>query len=62
MEKTKRDMDLIPNILLECKSTIPSQLLELKDGYKEMISQGYVLEHVQLEQESERITKELRNA
>ena len=59
LEKTKRDMDLIPNILLECKTTIPSQLLELKDGYKEMLSQGYLLEHVQLEKESERITKEL---
>jgi septation ring formation regulator len=59
LEKTKRDMDLIPNILLECKTTIPSQLLELKDGYKEMLSQGYLLEHVQLEKESERITREL---
>ena len=59
LEKTKRDMDLIPNILLECKTTIPSQLLELKDGYKEMLSQGYALEHVQLEEESERITQEL---
>ena len=54
LEKTKRDMDLIPNILLECKTTIPSQLLELKDGYKEMLSQGYLLEHVQLEKESEK--------
>jgi septation ring formation regulator len=59
LEKTKRDMDLIPNILLECKTTIPSQLLELKDGYKEMLSQGYLLEHVQLEKESERIIREL---
>ena len=59
LEKTKRDMDLIPNILLECKTTIPSQLLELKDGYKEMLSQGFVLDHVQLERETERIIKEL---
>ena len=59
LEKTKSDMDLIPNILLECKTTIPSQVFELKDGYKEMISQGYILDHVQLERETERIITEL---
>ncbi len=59
LEKTKSDMNLIPNMLLEIQTTIPSQLVELKDGYKEMISQGYFLEHVQLENETEKITKEL---
>jgi septation ring formation regulator len=59
LEKTKTDMNLIPNMLLEIQTTIPSQLFELKDGYKEMISQGYFLEHVQLENETEKITKEL---
>jgi len=59
LEKTKSDMDFIPNLLIECQSTIPSQLLELKEGYKEMLDQGYFLEHVQVEEESERISQEL---
>ena len=44
--KTKSDMDVIPNILLECQTMIPSLLVELQDGYSEMISQGYRLEHI----------------
>ena len=57
--KTKSDMDLIPNLLIECQTIIPSLLVELKDGYSEMISQGYRLEHISIEEETERITKEL---
>jgi len=59
LEKTRKDMQLIPNLLMECQSTLPSQLDELRDGYKEMLSQGYVLEHIQVETEVERISLEL---
>ena len=45
LEKIKRDMELIPDLLVECHSTIPFQLSELKEGYKEMLTQGYILDH-----------------
>ncbi|WP_338449124.1 septation ring formation regulator EzrA [Niallia oryzisoli] len=59
LEKTKRDMEIIPNLLMECQSTIPSQLHELTEGYKEMHTEGYVLDHIQAEKEVERISLEL---
>ncbi|WP_071393824.1 septation ring formation regulator EzrA [Bacillus tuaregi] len=59
LEKTKKDMQLIPNLLMECQSTIPSQLQELTEGYKEMLAEGYVLDHIEVEQEVERISQEL---
>lgn len=62
LEKTKRDMQIIPNILMECQSTIPSQLHELREGYKEMLAEGYVLDHIQAEKEVERISLELAEA
>jgi septation ring formation regulator len=57
--KTKSDMDVIPNLLNECQSIIPTLLAELHDGYREMDSQGYQLEHISIEEEKERITEEL---
>jgi septation ring formation regulator len=58
--KTKSDMDVIPNLLNECQSIIPTLLIELHDGYREMISQGYRLEHISIEEEKERISIELQ--
>ena len=58
--KTKSDMDVIPNLLNECQSIIPTLLVELHDGYREMISQGYRLEHISIENEKARISKELQ--
>ena len=58
--KTKSDMDVIPNLLNECQSIIPTLLVELHDGYREMISQGYRLEHISIEKEKARISKELQ--
>ena len=58
--KTKNDMDVIPNLLNECQSIIPTLLVELHDGYREMISQGYRLEHISIENEKARISKELQ--
>jgi septation ring formation regulator len=58
--KTKSDMDVIPNLLNECQSIIPTLLIELHDGYREMISQGYRLEHISIEKEKERISIELQ--
>ncbi len=58
--KTKYDMDMIPNLLNECQSIIPTLLVELHDGYREMISQGYRLEHISIEKEKARISTELQ--
>lgn len=54
-------MELVPNLLIEIQSHIPSQLAELKDGFREMTQQGYILEHVQLDKEVERIENLLQN-
>lgn len=59
MEKTNKAIEMIPSLLMECKTVIPAQLNELKDGFKEMLSQGYGLEHIRVVEEVEKIEKEL---
>lgn len=59
LEKTKRDMQLIPNLLMECQSSLPSQLNELLDGYKGMLAEGYVLDHILVEEEVVTVSQEL---
>lgn len=59
LEEIQFKMETIPTILVECQSKIPSQLKELKDGYKEMVEQGFILDHIQLEKETARIEKEI---
>lgn len=51
LEKIKHQMDVIPQLLSECKSFIPAQLSDLRDGYREMVQQGYFLDHIQMENE-----------
>ncbi|WP_174729459.1 septation ring formation regulator EzrA [Mesobacillus harenae] len=52
-------MNVIPELLYECHTGIPNQLSILKDGYKQMIGQNYVLSHIELEIETERIEDSL---
>ncbi|MFE8704170.1 septation ring formation regulator EzrA [Cytobacillus sp. FJAT-54145] len=52
-------MEVIPNLLVECQSNLPSQIHDVKEGYREMVESGYLLEHVQLEKETGRLEKEL---
>lgn len=52
-------MEIIPNLLIECQSKIPLQLDELKEGYQEMSRQGYILEHIPVGKEIEKIRKRL---
>ncbi len=40
----------IPGLLIDCQSVIPSQLAEVETGYKEMLEEGYILDHVNLEE------------
>ena len=51
LETIKHQMDVIPQLLTECKSFIPTQLSDIQDGYREMVQQGYFLEHIQIESE-----------
>ncbi|KON86733.1 septation ring formation regulator EzrA [Sporosarcina globispora] len=55
LEDSRMKMKAIPNLMVECQSKIPSQLDELKEGYKEMLAQGYLIDHLQLDKEMERL-------
>lgn len=52
----------IPNLLIDCQSVIPSQLAEIQSGSEEMLGEGYVLDHLELDKgvsELEEKVKEL---
>ena len=50
---------MLPRLLVDSQSELHSQLSELKEGYQEMSSQGYLLSHIQFEQEISRLENEL---
>ncbi|WP_164462232.1 septation ring formation regulator EzrA [Bacillus sp. FJAT-42376] len=52
-------IEAIPAMLSDCQTGIPNQLAEIRDGYKEMSEQGYVLDHIQIQSETERISDTL---
>ena len=49
LEGFETKLEYIPGLLIECQSVIPSQLAEVETGYKEMLEEGYILDHVNLE-------------
>ncbi|MFT8321665.1 MAG: septation ring formation regulator EzrA [Bacillus sp. (in: firmicutes)] len=49
----------IPPLLIECETKLPEHINELKDGYQDMLLQGFILEHIQLETEVEQMEKDL---
>lgn len=49
----------IPKLLTECNLTLPNLVSELEDGYKEMKENGYYLDHIQVETEIKKVTKQL---
>lgn len=59
LEEISMKMKLIPGLLIECQTTIPSLLKELTEGYDEMKSDGYILTHIQIKKEVERFHNEL---
>jgi septation ring formation regulator len=59
LEGIAMKMDIIPQLLTDCQSSIPAQISELKEGYREMVEQGYFLEHISLQDETERLENEL---
>ncbi len=52
-------MEALPRLMVESQTSIPSQIAELKEGYQEMLEQGYILDHIQFDLEMERVEKEL---
>lgn len=61
LDQVKEKMEVIPGFMVECFSKIPAQLKELKDGYKDMLEQGFILDHIQLEKETERLEDAIKN-
>lgn len=53
-------VEAIPPLLMECRTKLPESISELKEGYKDMLEQGFILEHIQLETEIGEIEKELK--
>lgn len=60
LHEISHNMEIIPNLLTECQSKIPSQLNELMEGYQEMVRQGYILDHIPVQKEVSRIEKQLQ--
>lgn len=59
IEDSQAKMEAIPSLMVDCQSKIPSELEELKDGYKEMLEQGYLLDHLQIDKEIERLEEQV---
>jgi septation ring formation regulator len=57
--RIKHNMDLVPQLLIECQSLIPAQLADILEGYREMTEKGYYLGHLQLETEVENLQENL---
>jgi len=57
-DELSKKMDAIPNLLIECQSSIPSEIENLRDGFREMQNQGYPLEHLHFEEELEKLHSE----
>ncbi|HJV18097.1 MAG TPA: septation ring formation regulator EzrA, partial [Bacillales bacterium] len=45
------NMEQIPQLLIEYQSIIPSQLDNVREGFKEMVQKGYFLEHIKVDHE-----------
>lgn len=59
MKIIKEKMKKIPELLIECHTALPNQVAEIKEGYKEMIEKGYILNHFDFEKEAEQMEKKL---
>lgn len=58
LDSIQKKMEAIPDLLVDAGSNIPSQLLEVREGFREMEQQGYMLEHVEVDKETESLEKE----
>jgi septation ring formation regulator len=53
-------LEEIPKILTDCQTALPSQLEEVGEGYEEMCSQGYVLDHLQVKETADVLSHDLK--
>ncbi|QFT90198.1 Septation ring formation regulator EzrA [Bacillus sp. THAF10] len=61
LSELEMKIELIPSMLIDCQSVIPSQLAEVDSGYKEMLEQGYILDHVNLEKSIESLQDKMKH-
>ncbi len=59
LDSIKHNMDLIPQLLIECQSLIPNQLSDCIEGQREMTEKEYYLEHINVEEEIKRLEEKL---
>lgn len=59
LQDVEHKMKRIPDLLIECNSSLPDQLAEIKEGYNEMLEKGYVLSHIDFSKELEQIEKRI---
>ncbi|WP_147532634.1 septation ring formation regulator EzrA [Bacillus marasmi] len=59
MQTISEKMQAIPKLLIDCESGLPMQINELKDGYREMVEQGYQLGHLEFEEEVNRLEQQI---
>ncbi|KAB7666763.1 septation ring formation regulator EzrA [Bacillus sp. B1-b2] len=52
-------IEKIPPLLMECRTKLPEQIEELKEGFQSMLAQGYILNHLQMEIEINQLVQEL---
>ncbi|NPC93742.1 septation ring formation regulator EzrA [Bacillus sp. WMMC1349] len=62
LEQLQLHIDDVPKLLADCKQMMPNELAKLKSGYQEMLNQGYKLDHIQIEEELDNLSKELKHA
>ncbi len=61
MNQLMYKMAAIPDLLTDFLTLIPSQIDELESGYTEMQKQGYILEHLEFEEQVKEIRKVLND-
>ncbi|MBS4173826.1 septation ring formation regulator EzrA [Bacillus sp. FJAT-49736] len=52
-------IEKLPELITEIETVLPSQLKEIEEGKKEMLDKGFILEHLQLEKETQHLQKAL---
>ncbi len=52
MRETAYKMEAIPKLLTECENVLPVQISELEAGYEGMKEEGYILDHVEVEEKA----------
>ncbi|MGG1629911.1 septation ring formation regulator EzrA [Rossellomorea sp. NRS-1567] len=51
MKDVSYKMETVPKLITDCENLLPTQLSELEAGYVEMKGQGYMLDHIDVENE-----------